>query len=43
MVATETTDKTAFSALCGHQLMVELKCNDKNGIEECPEACVALS
>ena len=34
MVAAESTDKTAFSELCGHQLMIELKCNDKNGVEE---------
>ena len=33
-VAAEYTDKTAFSALCGHQLVVELKSNDKNEIED---------
>ena len=34
MVDAESTDKTALSALCGHQLMVELKCNVKNEIED---------
>ena len=34
MDAAESTYKKAFSALCGNQLMVELNCNDKNGIED---------